>query len=51
MECGEDVDISPLTRLENKKKRKPVVGEQLFGGTVPGERVCVLDVFVEVGAG
>lgn len=33
------------------KKRKSVVGEQLFGGSVSGERVCVLDVFVEVGAG
>lgn len=50
VECGEDVDISPLTHLGGKK-RKSVVGEQLFGETVSGERVCVLGMFVEVGAG
>lgn len=41
MACVEDVDISPLPQL--RKERKSVVGEQLFGDTVSGERVCVLD--------
>lgn len=40
--------MAPLTHFE-KKKKEVNGGEQLFGGTE--ERVCVLDVFVEVGAG